>query len=159
MIPGWREGVEGLAEGDRKTIDVPEKGYTIDTELLEIIEGPDAPADLTAPPAEATKTRSGLAYVVLKEGTGDRKPGRRSTVRVNYSGWTTDGKMFDSTILRGEVAQFRLDGVIAGWTEGLMGMREGEIRRFWIPAKLAYADSPDKPQGQLVFEIELLEIK
>ena len=159
MLPAWRAAVETMTAGDRKTIEVPEKGYTIDTELMEIIEGPDAPADLTAPPADATRTRSGLAFKVVREGTGEKRPKRRSTVRVNYSGWTTDGRLFDSTILRGTPAEFRVDNVIKGWTEGMLLMREGEIRRFWIPAKLAYADDASKPQGMLVFEIELLEVK
>ena len=159
MLPDWRAGVQTMTAGERKTIEVPEKGYTIDTELIEIIDGPDAPTDLTAPPADATRTRSGLAFQVLREGTGEKMPRRRSTVRVNYSGWTSDGRLFDSTVLRGTPAEFRLDDVIKGWTEGMMLMREGEIRRFWIPAKLAYADDVSKPQGMLVFDIELIEVK
>jgi peptidylprolyl isomerase len=159
MMAGWGEAVAAMSPGQTTTITIPEKGYTIDTELIEKIDGPETPADLTAPPAEAVRTRSGLAYVVLREGSGEKKPGRRSVVRVNYSGWTTDGRLFDSTILRGQPAEFPLDKVIAGWTEGLMMMREGEKRRFWIPAKLAYDRQLDKPQGMLIFEIELLQIK
>ena len=78
---------------------------------------------------------------------------------MNYSGWNGEGRLFDSTILRGQPAEFRLENVIAGWTEGLQLMVEGEERRFWIPAKLAYEGSPDKPQGMLVFDIELVEVK
>ena len=70
-----------------------------------------------------------------------------------------EARLFDSTLLRGKPAEFPLDKVIAGWTEGLQMMTAGEIRRFWVPAKLAYANDPDKPQGMLVFDIELVEIR
>ena len=63
---------------------------------------------------------------------------------VNYSGWTTDGKMFDSSVTRGQPATFPLNRVIAGWTEGLQLMKVGEKDRFWIPGKLAY-DDPASP--------------
>jgi len=79
-------------------------------------------------------------------------------VTVHYTGWTTDGQMFDSSVARGEPAQFGLDQVIPGWTEGLQLMVEGERRRFWIPARLAYEGQPGRPQGVLVFDIELIRI-
>ena len=169
MMPGWRSAVEEMAPGDVRRVTVPSslsggkipegETYEIETELIEIIEGPETPVDLTAPPADALRTRSGLAHKVLREGSEPKKPRRRSTVRVHYSGWTSDGRLFDSTILRGEPAEFRLGNVIDGWTEGLQLMSVGEVRRFWIPAKLAYENDPEKPQGMLVFDIELLEIK
>jgi peptidylprolyl isomerase len=96
---------------------------------------------------------------VLRPGTGTEHPKRRNQVVVHYSGWTTDGRMFDSSVLRGQTAQFGLDGVIAGWTEGLQLMVPGEKTRFWIPGKLAYGREKGKPQGMLVFDIELIEIK
>ncbi len=96
---------------------------------------PRAPADVKAPPADAKKTASGLAYKTLKQGTGGRHPKSSSQVTVHYTGWTTDGKMFDSSVERGEPATFALDGVIPGWTEGLQLMYEGEKARFWIPEK------------------------
>jgi peptidylprolyl isomerase len=119
-----------------------------------------APADVAAPPADAKKTSSGLAYKVLKSGTGTTHPKATDTVEVHYSGWTTDGKMFDSSVARGEPASFPLNGVIAGWTEGLQLMVAGEKTRFWIPGKLAYGDRPrgGAPGGTLVFDVELLSI-
>ena len=78
---------------------------------------------------------------------------------VHYTGWKTDGEMFDSSVQRGEPSEFRLNEVIAGWTEGVQMMVEGEKRRFWIPARLAYEGQPSKPQGMLVFDIELVDIK
>jgi peptidylprolyl isomerase len=117
------------------------------------------PPDVAAAPADATTTKSGLAYKVLRPGTGIVHPRRRSTVSVHYTGWTTDGLMFDSSVLRGIPAEFSLEAVIAGWTEGVQLMVQGEKTRFWIPSNLAYGNAKGKPQGMLVFDIELLDIK
>ena len=78
---------------------------------------------------------------------------------VHYTGWTTDGKMFDSSLVRGQPATFGLDQVIRGWTEGLQLMVEGEKRRFWIPEKLAYQGRKGAPAGMLVFDVELISFK
>jgi FKBP-type peptidyl-prolyl cis-trans isomerase len=116
------------------------------------------PPDVAAAPPDAVRTASHLASKVLKPGTGTRHPRPNSTVTVHYTGWTTDGKMFDSSVTKGEPATFALDQVIPGWTEGVQMMVEGEKRRFWIPGRLAYEGSPDRPQGTLVFDIELIRI-
>jgi FKBP-type peptidyl-prolyl cis-trans isomerase len=116
------------------------------------------PPDVAAAPADAQRTPTNLAYKVLKPGTGTRHPRPNSEVTVHYTGWTTQGEMFDSSVARGSPATFHLDGVIPGWTEGVQMMVEGEQRRFWIPAKLAYEGSPGRPQGLLVFDIELIRI-
>ena len=122
---------------------------------------PETPSDVQAPPADAHKTASGLASKVLQAGTGDTKPAAADTVTVHYSGWTTDGKLFDSSVKRGQPTSFPLNGVIPGWTEGLQLMVIGEKRRFWIPGKLAYGDTAmgGRPSGMLVFDVELLGIK
>ncbi|GDX82470.1 hypothetical protein LBMAG42_42810 [Deltaproteobacteria bacterium] len=117
-----------------------------------------APADVAAPPADALKTASGLAYKVITPGTGAEHPADIDSVKVNYTGWTTDGKMFDSSTKRKKPAKFKLKGVIAGWTEGLQLMTTGETVRFWIPEALAYGGKPGKPAGMLVFDVELVEI-
>lgn len=121
----------------------------------------DTPSDVKAPPAEAEKTASGLASKVLRAGTGSNKPTAQDTVKVHYSGWTTDGRLFDSSVKRGQPISFPLNGVIKGWTEGLQLMVEGEIRRLWIPAELAYGENPGggRPGGMLVFDVELINIK
>ena len=121
---------------------------------------PGAPEDVAAPPANAQRSSSGLAWRVLKPGTGRRHPRPNSEVTVHYTGWTTKGEKFDSSRDRGQPATFTLDGVIRGWTEGVQMMVEGEERRFWIPANLAYGDppAPGKPGGMLVFDIELVRI-
>jgi FKBP-type peptidyl-prolyl cis-trans isomerase len=169
MIPGWGASVANMVAGEKRRAWIPAalsggkmkegEGLVIDTELVEIIKAPVVPEDVAAPPADAVKTPSGLAYKVLRPGTGTVHPKRRSHVSVHYSGWSVDGKMFDSSVLRGYPAEFPLDAVIAGWTEGVQLMTLGEKRRFWIPAKLAYAKDKSKPQGMLVFDIELLGMK
>ncbi|HVL65992.1 MAG TPA: FKBP-type peptidyl-prolyl cis-trans isomerase [Vicinamibacterales bacterium] len=123
--------------------------------------GGDAPSDVAAPPPDAERSPSGLTWTVLHRGTGTRHPRPNSEVTVHYTGWTTDGKKFDSSVDRGAPATFRLDQVIPGWTEGVQMMVEGEKRRFWIPAGLAYGEKPSRPgapSGMLVFDIELLRI-
>jgi len=119
-----------------------------------------APADVAAPPADATTTASGLAYKSLQSGSGTSHPGPTSRVEVHYSGWTTDGKLFDSSVARGQTIAFPLNGVIRGWTEGVQLMKVGDKFRFWIPAALAYGENPGggRPGGVLVFDVELFKI-
>ncbi len=120
-----------------------------------------APDDVAGIPGDAEVEASGLASRVLVAGTGTRSPRLTDSVRVHYTGWQTDGHMFDSSHLGdGAPSEFDVDGVIDGWTEGLQLMVEGEERRLWIPAELAYLGStnPRHPMGMLVFDVELLAI-
>jgi FKBP-type peptidyl-prolyl cis-trans isomerase len=170
VIAGWTEGVGLMVVGEKRRLWIPAKlayeGHpgkpqgmlVFDVELLDILHVPDAPADVAAPPADAQHSESGLAWKVLKAGTGTVHPKKDSIVRVHYTGWTTDGKMFDSSLAKGTAATFGLTDVIPGWTEGLQLMTEGESRRFWIPKGLAYRGAPGKPEGMLVFDIDLIEI-
>lgn len=118
-----------------------------------------APDDVAEPPEDAVVTDSGLAYRVLEEGDGDTHPEATDTVSVHYTGWTTDGEMFDSSVERGKPTSFPLNAVIEGWTEGVQLMVEGETTRFWIPEDMAYGGQPGRPAGMLVFDVELLEIE
>ena len=113
-----------------------------------------------SPPSEAQETSSGLRYQVLKKGKGKEYPTENSIVTVHYTGWLSDGSVFDSSIERGQSATFPLNRVIPGWTEGVQLMREGEKAIFWIPVDLAYGKnaSSSAPQGDLIFEIELISI-
>lgn len=105
--------------------------------------------------------RSGLQYTVLREGTG-RKPKATDRVKCHYEGTLTDGTVFDSSYRRGEPATFPLNGVIAGWTEGVQLMGEGAKYRFFIPYNLAYgergAGQSIPPYAALVFDVELLNV-
>lgn len=107
-------------------------------------------------------TASGLQYEVMREGTG-AKPLATNTVKVHYHGTTTDGKVFDSSVDRGEPVEFPLNGVIPGWTEGVQLMSIGSKYKFYIPGNLAYGARPPQgsgiaPNATLIFEVELLEI-
>lgn len=117
-----------------------------------------APEDVSAAPENAERTGSGLASKVIKAGNGTARPDAKSKVEVHYTGWTTDGKMFDSSVARGETIVFGLNQVIPGWTEGVQLMVEGETRRLWIPEALAYRGMPGYPAGTLVFDVELVRI-
>jgi FKBP-type peptidyl-prolyl cis-trans isomerase len=117
-----------------------------------------APSDVAAPPPGSLKTTSGLSTRVLQPGTGTRRPRVSDRVRVHYTGWTTDGKMFETSVGR-EPVEFALNEVIQGWTEGLQMMVEGEKRRLWIPQALAYKGAPGQPAGMLVFDVELIAIR
>jgi peptidylprolyl isomerase len=168
VIAGFSEGLQLMVPGEKRRLWIPEslaykgqegrpKGMLVfDVELIDMPNRP--PPDVKAPPADAKKTASGLAYKILKQGTGGRHPKTTSKVTVHYTGWTTDGKMFDSSVVRGEPTSFPVDGVIAGWTEGLQLMYEGEKTRFWIPEKLAYGGK-SAPYGMLVFDVELIKIE
>lgn len=120
---------------------------------------PPAPADVAAPPADAEKLPSGLVSKVQKEGTTSQRPGPTDVVVVHYTGWTTDGKPFDSSVARGQPAQVPVGRVMPGWTEGLQLMNVGEERRFWIPEALAYKGVAGKPKGMLVFDVELIAVQ
>ncbi|YCM44914.1 FKBP-type peptidyl-prolyl cis-trans isomerase [Verrucomicrobiaceae bacterium 227] len=177
-IQGWAEGLQLMTKGEKRRFWIPEslgfgenapqgapKGNLIfDFELLDFqkVAGPiPAPDDVAAAPADATVTESGLASKVLEAGSGSNHPSAADEVLVHYTGWTTDGKMFDSSVARDEPISFPLNGVIAGWTEGVQLMVEGEKRRFWIPGDLAYGDTPSRPgapAGTLVFDVELIKI-
>jgi peptidylprolyl isomerase len=172
VIPGWSETVQLMVAGEKRRAWIPEelayKGradrpqgmLVFDVELISFMPSPTtAPADVAAPPADAQKTKSGLAYKVLKAGTGADHPKRSSRVTVHYTGWTTDGKMFDSSVAKGQPATFPLDQVIPGWTEGVQLMVEGEKTRFWIPQRIAYDGQQGMPSGMLVFDVELLAIQ
>jgi len=107
------------------------------------------------------QTASGLQYKVVEEGEG-RHPTETDTVVVHYAGQLLNGVEFDSSIKRGEPAEFALNQVIAGWTEGLQLMKAGGKTRFYIPSNLAYGPSGTRgipPHSVLVFDVELIEIK
>ena len=172
VMAGWRECVQLMTTGEKRRCWVPQDlayrgqagrptGLVVfDIELIDSRRSPTiAPADVKAPPDDAIKTTTGLAYKVLRPGTGSRKPAAWSRVVVHYTGWTTDGKMFDSSVARGTPATFDLDGVIAGWTEGVALMVEGERTQFWIPESLAYKGETGQPRGMLVFEVDLIRIE
>ena len=180
-IKGWSEGIalmvagekrrlwvpEALAYGDKPQDRVPRGLLVFDIELIKIIKKPRPPeapsaSDLAGPPLDAARTTSGLAYRVVVPGTGKQHPATGDTVEVNYSGWTPDGQLFDSTAVRQQSAFFRIGapGMIDGWNEALAQLVTGEKARFWIPADLGYGKKVlGGPVGPLVFDVEMLALR
>ena len=167
VIPGFSEGLQLMVPGETRRLWIPEalaykgvdgrpKGMLV-FEVTLIAMPNRAPSDVKEPPPDAKRTSSGLAYKTITPGTGGRHPKASSEVTVHYTGWTIDGKMFDSSVVRGEPMTFGLSNVIAGWTEGVQLMFEGEKMRFWIPEKLAYKGQ-SAPYGPLTFDVELIKI-
>jgi FKBP-type peptidyl-prolyl cis-trans isomerase len=179
VIKGWTEGLQLMVVGEKRRLWIPGAlaygehprngapggDLVFDVELLDVTAAPKPPPvpdDVKAAPASAKRTASGLAYRELAAGTGKDHPTATSNVIVQYSGWTPDGKMFDSSVTRGEPARLRLSNVIKGWTEGVQLMTKGQKVRFWIPGSLADGDKPTRPgapSGTLVFDIELLDFQ
>jgi FKBP-type peptidyl-prolyl cis-trans isomerase len=172
VMAGWRECVLMMTAGETRRCWVPQDlafngragrpagTVVFDIELLDVRRTPNIPPpDVATPPADAASTPSGLSYKVIKAGTGTRRPTARDNVTVHYSGWTTAGELFDSTVVKGIPVTLDLNNVIRGWTEGLQLMVEGERTRFWIPEKLAYRGERGKPRGMLVFDIDLIRIE
>jgi FKBP-type peptidyl-prolyl cis-trans isomerase len=172
VMAGWRECVQLMTVGEQRRCWVPQdlayKGQAgrptgtvvFDIELLDTRQSPTIPPpDVAEPPKDASRSASGLAYKVLRKGTGVRNPDGLRRVTVHYTGWTTDGKMFDSSVVRGTPATLSLDDVVRGWQEGVQLMVEGERTRFWIPQDLAYRGEAGSPRGMLVFDIDLIRIE
>ena len=126
---------------------------------------PAAPAEPSYPgdavDGAGTVTASGLKYYDMVVGDGPQPSGPATRVTVHYTGWLTDGTKFDSSVDRDRPSTFGLNGVIAGWTEGVGSMRVGGKRKLVIPPDLAYGSSGRPsipPNSTLIFDIELLEI-
>lgn len=171
-IPAFSELLPQMGRGARWMIWTPtemarlddeslvREPLVFDVELIDFMRRPQTPEHVAGPPDDARKTSSGLAYKVLQAGTGDRRPKSDERVEVQYAGWTTDGRMFDSSFDHGRPGTFTLDERMPqGWNEALKMMVVGEKRRIWIPGDIAYPDEKEnRPRGMLVFEVELISI-
>ena len=150
ILGDYTDKIQLLARARRKALG--DKFATVNKEFLE----------KAAAEKGAVQSPSGLVYLSLKEGTG-ATPTATATVAVNYRGTLPDGKEFDSSYKYGKPADFRLDGVIKCWTEGLQKMKVGGKARLVCPASLAYGDAGAGelilPGATLVFDLDLLEIK
>ncbi|MEM9488958.1 MAG: FKBP-type peptidyl-prolyl cis-trans isomerase, partial [Myxococcota bacterium] len=117
------------------------------------------PMDVSAPPADAKKTETGMSYVVITPGKGGDKPSRNDTALVNYTGWRTTGKMFFTSTRRGSPQPMPLPQVPPGWSENLSEMTVGEKRLVWMPPDKASRAARGGSGDTLVFEIELVEVQ
>ncbi len=172
-FPGFQEALASMAQGETRRFWIPEaqafKTYpgttrgdvVYDIEVREVIEMPDPPAvpkDVAGPPKGAKRTASGLAYVVLREGTGQMKPGPRTKVEAHFSYWNTRGQLQGSSISEDQPRRLGVDRVSKGLGEGLQMMVVGEKRRFWIPEDIGPKSVANPSPGMLVYDVDLLAI-
>ena len=177
VIKGWSEALQLMSVGQRSRLWIPsELAYgdnprggqpagklVFDVELLAIKPAIDErpPDDLTSPPEDAVKTESRLMYKVLIASESTLRPGPHDIVKVHYTGWTTDGVVFDSTHRQGRPSVLEVNRVIPGWQEALQLMAKGQRNRIWIPSHLAYGSRPKisgAPAGMLCMDVELVDV-
>jgi peptidylprolyl isomerase len=180
LIHGFAEGIRLMVPGERRRLWIPGKlGYgekgdpeqaprqplgtlVFDVELVSFDKAPpvpEAPKDVGRIPPDATRSDSGLAWRVLNEGVGTDKPIETSVVEISYTLWTADGEAVESSVLRGGTDTVGISRLVPGWTEGMEQMVEGERRIFWIPEDLAYQGDPHRPEGMLVVDVTLVQIR
>lgn len=180
-IFGISEGIQMMTPGEKRRLWIPGKiGYgepapdvetppqqplgmlVFDIELISFEKAPvppSAPKDVAAIPAHATRSDSGLAWVVLEEGAGTDHPIATSVVEVDYTMWTADGDVVESTALRSGVDTMGISRLVPGWTEAMGLMVEGERRLLWLPEDLAFKGAPHRPAGMIVIDVKLVQIR
>jgi peptidylprolyl isomerase len=169
--PGVVEALKEMAVGERRRVWVPARlthvggddehsplvDATFDLELFDIQRAPATPQ--RQPPRAARKLASGLAIQVLRRGSNARHPTTSDRVMLHFSGWTSDGRLIESSVMANHPAVFAMNAVIAGWREALATMVVGDKVRLWIPQALAYPrPRRGQPRGDLVYELELVAI-
>jgi peptidylprolyl isomerase len=176
-MTGVADGLKAMVVGEAARLWVPARltvktddddvaaapaDLTFDLELVDIVRAPATPADLAAPPPSAVRLPSGLAMRVLEKGSGIEHPSAGSRVTMDFSGWRTDGTLFESTAMGGHPAVFAVRELIPGWREGIFRMVVGEKARLWIPPALAYGEKPRRrgvPAGPLVYDVQLVALE
>ena len=179
VIPGWDEGIALLSVGDKAVLNIPsdlaygERGaggvippnadLIFEVELISF-ETPEPIVVFDVVGKDTITTESGLQYIMVQEGAG-ANPYASQFVSVDYTGYLTDGNIFDSSIDRGEPIAFPVGvgKVIPGWDEGIMLLNQGAKARLIIPSELGYGEQGAAgfipPHATLIFDVELLEIK
>lgn len=173
-MAAMREGFLGMKAGGKRKLFVPSRrpaatqpasqpatDFTIvEVELVEVFTPPPPPAPTPVKDEEYTATPSGLKYYDITVGQGE-SPNQTSRIKVHYTGWLTDGKVFYSSVTRGQPEKFALNDMVKGWIEGVGGMKVGGKRKLVIPPEMAYGAQGRPsipPNSTLIFEVELLEI-
>jgi FKBP-type peptidyl-prolyl cis-trans isomerase len=168
LMEGLSSGLQLMVAGEKRRLWIPANmchewatgTIVYDVELLAIAPPPPwpGPGEVGTPAADATRTASGLAFKILRPGTGSERPKPTSTVTIHYTEWTTSGTtIYDDSVARDAPMRVDVDLVMPGLSEGLQLMVVGEKTRFWMPADLTYA--PPIPRAALLFDVELLAIQ
>jgi peptidylprolyl isomerase len=170
-FPGVVEALKEMLVGEQRRVWVPARltyvgddddhpplvDATFDLELIEIQHAPATPP--LKPPRAAKKLASGLAIQMLKRGSATQHPTASDQVMLHFSGWTSDGRLIESSVMANHPAAFAVNAVIAGWREALVTMVVGDKVRLWIPRALAYPKPRRRqPHGDLVYDLELVAI-
>lgn len=167
LFPGWREAVLSMVVGESLRVWVPDhlgpknnagpKSAVFDLELLGIRELPEVPP--LTPPDDARRTESGARFKVVKASDATEAAPPGGTVLLEWSLWTAEGRMVDSTAVRGRPTAFMLDRVLIAFAEAVESMKVGESRHVWIPAAVHGGQWPKAPKGKdLVFSLELIRV-
>ncbi len=172
VIDGFRESFATMVPGERRVIWIPpamteldgkvtlDETVVFDMKMLSFMSEPDDREDVMNVPDDAERSETGLAWKVLRPGDGRTHPEKGDTIELVYTIWTGEGEVFDSSYAHARPGRFVLnDTMPAGFNEALLTMVTGEKRLVWIPEELAYGGRADRPQGMLVFEMELLSIE
>ncbi|MDH3626863.1 MAG: FKBP-type peptidyl-prolyl cis-trans isomerase [Acidobacteriota bacterium] len=162
MVPGERRTLWAPKElaGEFQSIGIHSQGdLIIDVIMIQVMSRPDVPVDVFMAPTQSAESPLGVPYRILADGHGTRHPRKGDRVEIIYAGWTSDGTMFDSSYSHGRAGVFKLgQQTPIGWNDVVFRMVEGEKRRMWIPEALAYAGAEGRPEGNLVFDVELIRI-
>lgn len=174
MVIGIADAVKRMVSGERARvwIDSPlmslgngddrEPGVdaTYDVELVEVVRSPPTPRDLRTPPASARRVGGGVALRVLVASMSDRRPRENSRIKLDFSGWTKDGTLVESSVMARHPVIYDMQGMMAGMREAVLAMVEGQKARIWIPQAMAFGDRPKRgqPKGDLVYDLELLAV-
>jgi FKBP-type peptidyl-prolyl cis-trans isomerase len=161
MVVGQRVRAWMPADQFSKQPGVPSGQICYEVELTGIekkVAPPPVPASVAAPPPGAKKTPGGVSYEVLKPGTGKVHPTETDRVQLHFTGWLTNGRMYDSSEIHGQPSGVPTSKLMPGWQEAMQLMVEGARWRLWIPVEKAYNNAAGLPPGMLVIETELLEI-
>lgn len=178
VVKGWTEGIGSMKIGGKRRLEIPPGlGYgtrgnppkippdatlIFDVELISAVAPPPQPKQMSVEGITPVTTPSGLKYWDLKVGDGP-SPQPTSSVTVHYTGWLTDGTMFQSSVQQGQPITMPLNQFVQGWKEGVGSMKVGGKRRLEIPYELAYGEGGKPPtippKANLIFEVELISIK
>jgi FKBP-type peptidyl-prolyl cis-trans isomerase len=167
VVPGFAEGLELMVTGEKRRLWIPaELGYrddpsrpqgtlVFDIHLISVKRAPAAPPDVAAAPEDAIKLDSGMAYKVLVPAEGP-KPGPEDHVLAHFSAWTTDGALYDSSVMLGKAIDFTMDLTVPAFKEAFQLMSVGEKMRLWVPEEMAKLNEHSDIQSDMVFDVELL---
>lgn len=167
-MEGLQQALLHMAEGEERRVWIPHEltlassgevealDVVFDLELVTIFRSPPTPEDVAAVPDDARTTNSGLAYRVLSPGDGGSTPSDSATVRLEFSAWYMDGRLYDSSVLNGRPITFSPENTVPVFAEAVPQMTVGEKWRMWVPPRLSNLEDEDKIDEMLVFDIELL---